>query len=502
MCLGSLNGVRSWDLEVSVDVADGQPLFVQISRQVVAAILDGRLPPGSALPGTRSFATRLGVHRNTVLAAYDELVAEGWVTTSPTRGTFVSEDLSHIPRVGPSRRPAGHSELPIGFDLPGPAPYPLPPEYGHGHLVLTKGAPDTRLFPRAELARACRRVLDRPGDAMLTYGDPRGDLGLRTAIADMLASRRGLPGGPETVLISSGSQMAVLLLITGLLAPGDAIAVEELSSPGLITAMRERGLRVVPVPLDEHGMRVDELAQLADRYDVRAVSLTPHHQFPTTTVMASARRLALLEVARSHRLVVIEDDYDHEYHYEGRPILPMASMDPTGNVVYAGTLSKVLGPGLRIGYLRAAPAVIDRLASIRALVDIQGNQIVEAAVAVLFESGEIGRHLRRSVRVYRRRRDVMLAAIADRLGDVLRVQKPAGGMALWAEVDPSVDLPGWCARAAAYGVFFQPGGVFSTTGNPVSATRLGFTYHDEAELTEAVERMRAALPGRRGRVTG
>lgn len=489
--------MRDWQLLVAVDPGDEQPLFLQISRQLVEAILDGRLTSGTALPGSRRLAAELGVHRNTVLAAYDELSGEGWITATPARGTFVAENLSRLPlvpaRPGQAAAPRA-GEAPVGFPVPDPMPLVDPPGYQAGRLVLSRGAPDVRLFPRADLARAYRHVLDRSGAADLAYAEPRGHLGLRTALAEMLASQRGLPGGPETIMVTRGSQMAIQLLVRGLLQPGDAVAMESLSSPHSFGAVRDAGMRVVPIPLDDKGMRIDLLAERAARGDLRAVYVTPHHQFPTTSVMPSARRLALLDVAREHRLLVIEDDYDHEYHFEGRPVKPLASLDPGGNVAYVGTLSKVLAPGLRIGYVRTAPEVVERLVSIRALMDIQGDHLLEAALAEMFEAGDIGRHLRRMGRVNRERRDALLRAIAEHLPDVLTAERPVGGMAVWAQVDPAVDLIEWSRRGEAAGVSFMPGGIFSVDGSPVSATRLGFSLHSEAELTEAVRRMRRALP--------
>lgn len=489
--------MRTWQLQVALDSADDRPLYQQISRQIVAAILDGRLSGGSALPGSRTLAMELTVHRNTILAAYDELFAEGWVTTFPARGTFVVQDLSRVTQLVSSSHPDGHPRQSCtapAFPVPKPVPLVRPPAYGPNQLVLSRGAPDLRLFPRADLLRAYRRVLDRSAIRELTYADPRGHLPLREVIAQMLASRRGLPGSSETIMVTSGSQMALMLVAQGLLKRGDAVAVEQLTNPGGTAALRHLGLRLVPIRVDDHGLDVDELATAAAQFGVRAVVVTPHHQFPTTTVMPSARRLMLLKVAHQYGMMVVEDDYDHEYHYEGRPVPPLACLDRHGSVVYVGTLSKVLAPGLRIGYLRADPVVISRLASVRALIDIQGDHLLEAAVTELFSSGDVGRHLRRLVRTYRHRRDVLVDAISHELGDVLTLNVPPGGMALWARVDPLVDLEEWCRRGEEEGVSFLPGRTFAVDGQDVRATRLAFTFHDEPELVRAVTRMRRALP--------
>lgn len=209
--------MRDWLLLVAVNPDADEPLYVQIAQQMLAAVLDGRLHAGTALPGSRTLARELGVHRNTVLAAYDELYAQGWLRTAPARGTFVADDLSLVPqlmatrasRAGAARRGCVPDTKRAGFPVPPPAPMVQPPAYRPGQLVLSRGAPDVALFPRSELARAYRRVVDRLGPAALTYADPRGHPALREALADMLATRRALRGGAETVMVTRGSQMAV-----------------------------------------------------------------------------------------------------------------------------------------------------------------------------------------------------------------------------------------------------------------------------------------------------
>src|SRR6185436_7204697 len=186
-----------------------------------------------------------------------------------------------------------------------------------------------------------------------------------------------------------------------------------------------------PLPVDEHGLVVDALAELCARERVRAVYVTPHHQYPTTAVLAPGRRIALLELARAQRIAILEDDYDHEFHYEGRPVLPLASADRSGCVVYLGTLSKILAPGLRIGFVVAPPPVVERLSHLRMFADRQGDNLAEYAVAELLEDGEVQRHARRSRKLYQQRRDALASALRKRLGTAVSFQVPSGGSALW-----------------------------------------------------------------------
>jgi len=487
---------HGWDATFALK-GGGGPLAVRIARAVVDEIRRGRLLPGDPLPGTRSLAAQLGVHRNTVIAAYGELASEGWVTTDRARATLVSRALPSEPRPHGSVRVAMPHQ--VGFALPpalvgfaagtrGASPGAPP----RGVLSLAGAVPDTRLWPAALLARAYRRALAR-GAELLRYRDPAGHPRLRAALAAMLSATRGLAAGPDDLLVTRGSQMALYLVARALVAPGDRVAVEVPGYPPAWHALRAVGAEVVPIAVDAGGMRVDQLAHAGP---LRVVVVTPHHQYPTTVTLIAARRLELLAWARRHRVAVLEDDYDHEFHHDGRPVLPLASADDAGVVVYIGTLSKVLAPGLRIGYVVAPGPLIERLAALRSLVDVQGDHVVEAALAELLEDDEVQRHVRRSRRIYRARRDALVAALHREL-PALEVPVPAGGLALWVRAR-GVSSSAWLERARACGTDFQPGRRFAFAGQAAASehARLGFAALAERELAEAAKRLAAAWPRR------
>jgi len=227
---------------------------------------------------------------------------------------------------------------------------------------------------------------------------------------------------------------------------------------------------------------------------VRAVYVTPHHQYPSTALLSSARRVRLLELCRARRIAVLEDDYDHEFHYEGRPVMPLASADPAGVVVYIGTLSKILAPGLRIGFVVAPAPLARRLALIRTFVDRQGDLAVERAVAELIEDGEVQRHARRMRRVYEERRDLLARTLRKHLGGAVELDLPMGGMALWLRVSAGLDVDVWSEQALARGVVIQTGKRYAFDGRARPFFRAGFAALDESEIKEGVSRLRAALP--------
>ncbi|HKV70504.1 MAG TPA: PLP-dependent aminotransferase family protein [Gemmatimonadales bacterium] len=482
---------RVWMPALSLEGDGGTALFRRISHAIVNEIRSGRLTPGTILPGSRALAESLGLHRNTVVASYRELEAEGWLVTELGRGTFVAPAP---PGTGGLPRGRGVAAEP-GYPVAQPLPFEFPPPRPPGTFVLTRGAPDVRLLPTAELARAYRRVLLRDARALLTYGDPHGHSRLRQALSAMLAVARGIDAPPAAILVTRGSQMALDLIARAVFEPGDVVAVEALGSPPVWTSFRTAGLTLLPVPVDAGGLCVDDLVALSRRQRIRAVYVTPHHQFPTTSVMPVARRTALLEFARANRVAVIEDDYDHEFHYDGRPVTPLAAQDDAGTVIYVGTLSKVLAPGLRMGFVVAPPPVIERMTSLRVSMDLQGDLAAECAVAEFFESGGFGRHVRRMRRIYRSRRDALVEALRNELGQRLAFTVPSGGMALWLRAHEEVDVDRWASAAALEGVVIRSGRMYDFGGASQSHLRLGFTCHDERELQEAVHRMAAALKG-------
>jgi GntR family transcriptional regulator/MocR family aminotransferase len=487
---------NSWELVIDVDRAGALPPFLQIARSLAADIQRGRLRPGVRLPGSRRLAATLGVHRNTVLAALAELTAEGWLETAPGRGTFVARALAN-PGARPfSRRLGLRPRVPaqVPFVIPQPPAAYRPPDLPRGALNLSNGAPDVRLVPVRAIGRAWRRVLGQRGAELLAYGEPEGHAGLRAALASMLASTRGLSVGPGDVLVTRGSQMALTLAARALVRPGDTVAVEDPGYRPAWEAFRAAGATVVPIPVDGEGIDVSALERLAERTALRAAYVTPHHQYPTTVTLKAARRLALLSLARARRIAIVEDDYDHEFHYEGRPVLPLASADTAGVVVYVGTLSKILAPGLRIGYLVAPAPVLRSVAAIRSLLDIQGDLATEAAVAALIEDGELQRHVARVRRVYAGRREILASCLRRAFADGVEFSLAPGGMALWVRFRMKVDVEAWARCSVQHGVSWYTGRRYAVDGQPRPFARFSFAWLNERELPEAIRRMAAARP--------
>ncbi|WP_241649244.1 MocR-like pyridoxine biosynthesis transcription factor PdxR [Paenirhodobacter populi] len=481
--MGRMGGGTALVIEARQEA--GEPVFLALARAIIAEIERGRLKPGDPLPGTRALAKSLELNRNTVDAAYHELLMQGWLVAEPSRGTFVARDL---PDFGSKR------QSPVTSAGQGGSP----PRFGPATLNLSDGAPDPRLAPTVPLAQALRRALASPAFmAGGGYGDPRGDPLLREALAGYLKDERGLALGPDDILVTRGSQMALFLAAAALARPGAVIAVE---SPGYSfawAAFRAAGVRLVGVPVDDGGIDVAALERLAaSEPHLHAVYVTPHHQYPTTVTLGAARRLRLLEVARRHRLTIIEDDYDHEYRFDGRPVLPLAARAAEDIcVVHLGSLSKLIAPGIRIGYAVAPPTLLRRMADRREALDRQGDLPLERALGELILDGTLKRHARKARRIYQLRRDNAALLLTQHFSTVADFTLPAGGLAIWLRLKAGLSAESWAMNATHLGLSVLPGLRFTLdAARPPEAFRLGFASLDEAELARAIALLKQAGP--------
>ncbi|MDQ3426490.1 MAG: PLP-dependent aminotransferase family protein [Gemmatimonadota bacterium] len=407
---------------LSIDRSSGVPIHRQIYESVRRAILDGLLRPGQRVPSTRTLAVELDVSRLPVLTAYEQLLHEGYLVGRLGSGTFISaalpDDLLRSP--GPRAAavwPSGARRAPR-----------LPPrprdEGGLGPFRMSLPALDR--FPHAAWARLVSRHAHALTHAQMAYGDPAGLVPLRVAVAEHLRAARAVRCEAEQVLIVSGSQAALHLAITVLLARGDRVAVEEPGYPLARAALSAAGAELVPVPVDDEGMSVASLQRRGGQ--VRAAYVTPSHQYPLGTSMTAARRFALLDWACRRQAWVLEDDYDSEYRYVSRPLGALQGMDAHERVVYIGTFSKVLFPAVRVGYLVVPPPLRQRFVDAREALDLFSPTLYQLALAEFLREGHFARHLRRMRGVYLARRDALLAGLARHCGDRLTVHNADAGL--------------------------------------------------------------------------
>lgn len=486
--------LRSWDLNLHITKSSGVVVYLQIAQQIIDEIQRGRLAPSAAMPGTRELAAKMNVNRKTIVLAYDELIAQGWLTTESRRGTFVSAKL---PRFSPDRL--------SNIDLAPPvteAPAPALAAYASATeteniaqlIDFNDGIPDTRLIPFETISKAFRHALIEPiRTNKLGYGDPRGALSLRHALSEMLNMERGLNVDIDNICIARGSQMGIFLAARVLANSNQYVVVENLSYPPAREAFRSCGAKILTVGLDQNGINVNELEALCKKYPISAIYVTPHHQFPTTVMMTAERRLKLLMLAEQYQFVIVEDDYDHEFHFHHHPVFPLASSNHAGRVIYVGSLSKVLAPGLRVGYIVASKEIINQCASEVMLIDRQGNSITELAVAELMDSGEIKRHIRRTLKVYSERRNLLIQLLQDELCQFVNFDSPNGGLAIWLRLNEGIDVHKLVQKALLEKVRILPAPMFSEPPVNIHAIRLGFGSLNTDELTTGIQRLKRAL---------
>jgi GntR family transcriptional regulator/MocR family aminotransferase len=472
------------------------PLYRQLYRALRARILAGELAGGARLPATRTLAAELGVSRNTVAGAYAQLLAEGYVEGQVGAGTYVSRVLpDRLLRA--RRRPAPVSPPPSaarGLSARGAriaATEANVPRLVQGLRPFRTGLPAVDAFPFALWARLAARRYRQPGAELAGYGEAAGYRPLREAIAAYLGASRGVRCTPDQVIIVGGSQQALDLATRLLLDEGDRAWVEDPGYPGARGALAAAGAQLVPVPVDAEGidLAVGERAGPPPR----AVYITPSHQFPLGVTMSLARRLALLEWAGRAGVWVIEDDYDSEYRYRGRPLAALQGLDTAGRVIYTGTFSKVLFPSLRLGYLVAPPDLVDAFVAARAVTDRHSRSLDQAVLADFINEGHFAHHLRRMRRVYAERQSVLVAEARRHLAGLLDVAPTESGMHLIGWLPAGQDDRAAARRAAAHDIDAQPLSAYAGRRLPRGGLLLGFTAVGEAELREGVRDLANAL---------
>ncbi|WP_460981659.1 MocR-like pyridoxine biosynthesis transcription factor PdxR [Spirosoma fluminis] len=477
-------------MNLSLDWEGDQPIYLQIADYLREEVKRGRLAPNSALPGSRRLAKQLAVNRKTVVMAYEQLLSEGWIISRDKSGTFVSGQLPQPPAASAKLVPAHQPPLLRPSDLPlSPSSVGIVPR-----IIFSDGIPDVRLAPLDQLAQAYRRIFNQKARwRLMGYSSEQGDERLRQSIATMLALHRGIRVAPDSILITRGSQMALYLTAMTLLEPGDTVLVENPGYAPAWDAFRQAGARLMPVPVDKSGLVVDQVEALCQRHRVKALLVTPQHQFPTTVTLKAHRRLTLLELRERYGFTLIEDDYDHDFHYGVKSPLPLASYEASEPVVYIGSLSKLIAPAVRIGFMTGSSSLIQAMARLRSIIDRQGDVVLEQAVAGLMETGEIQKHARRALSIYRERHRAMGDLLHHYLNDRVDVYPPDGGLAYWVPFRQSLDLVPLRHQLAIQGVSFIDTNRFSFDDQPLNALRLGFASLTTEEMEEGIRAIKTAL---------
>jgi len=481
---------------VPIDPRSGATLQRQVYEGLRAAILAGRLRPGQRLPSTRSLAKDLAVSRNTVAAAFGQLVAEGYADARVGAGTLVAralpENLTTLstplalrsgsaatrnrPRI--SRRGRALSQARAGSGFTAPRPF-------------RPGWPALDEVPLDLWWRLAARVGRRLGRHLLGYGDPAGYAPLRKAIAEYLAVSRGVRCTEEQVIITSGSQQGLFVAAQVLLDPGDAVWVEDPAYPGTRSALQAAGTRPVPIPVDDEG--IDVRFGVQRRRPPRLVAVTPSHQYPLGVTMSLARRLELLSAVRRPRAWVLEDDYDSEFRYSSRPIPALQGLDQDGRVIYLGTFSKTLFPGLRLGYAVVPVHLVRTFTAARSVLDVHSPILEQAVLAEFITAGYFERHLRRMRSLYEERQRTLVDEARGHLGGMLELSPGGGGLQCIGWLAPELDEGAVTRAARARGVEVTPVSAFAVRPLARPGLVLSFGAFEPQQIRAGVQRLAEAL---------
>lgn len=461
-------------------------IYMQISNQLINAIQRGFLPFGIKLPGTRALSIILQVHRNTIVAAYDELFAQGWVESLPNKGTFIigknqekpfqikdfeKNNLEHYPKS-------------TGFSFKTSNILDNPFEYSNCEYIFNDGVPDIRLTQIDHHSRIYSSILKRKAHKIGQYNQDGSEF-FKKNLSEFLNLSRGLPISKNNLLITRSTEMSIYIVSEILLSENDIVLVGALSYFSVNMIFQKAGVKIQPISIDEEGINVEEVREACKKQKIRMLYLTPHHHYPTTVTLSAKRRLELLNLANEYGFIILEDDYDYDFHYDKSPILPLASADTNGMVIYIGSFGKSLVPGFRTGFIVAPENLMTEMRKYLGIIDRQGDVLMEHVLGEMIAEGEINRYLKKSLKIYQERRDYFVSLLEQNLGEYIDFQKPSGGLAVWMKWKIAVNLM-QLSRNCAQNNLFIPKTLLYQNKN-LTAMRLGFGNLNLYEMDKSIK---------------
>ena len=464
--------LRPWKLEIRIDHKSQKAVYLQIADAVISDIQSGRLNSGDALPGSRILAEMLHVNRNTIVEALNVLLNEEWIVSKERKGTFVARTLPVFSKQRQKQIAAPDEAV----------------QKQRYRINFDDGYPDSKIAPVTELARAYRQIFNRNARwQMMGYGNEFGNVDFIEAIVQMLNHQRGMQISSDAICITRGSQMAMYLAAHCICSRGDLVMVENPGYQPAWKAFETAGATLLPVRVDKEGIVMEDVINHLKMHPrIKAIYTTPHHQYPTTVTLSLRRRLELIRLSNEYGFTIVEDDYDNEFHFGYRPVLPVSSFAELQNYIYIGTMSKVVAPALRIGYLVTNnTSLITKVGELRKLIDVQGDGIMEQAILQLINDGTIRRHIKKATSYYKAKRDYTVSLLNACLKDKADFVVPEGGLAMWVQPKQKQDWPQIREKMALSGIKILPPEHYSNDLS-VNGIRLGYGSLSEKDLKEGI----------------
>ena len=476
---------------IQLNRKSSQALYIQLSNQLIDLIKASRLPSNTKLPGSRMLSELLGVHRKTVVACYEELILQGWIESIPQKGTFVHQDLPELDQQNFKNSKTTFKKNLAGFSFYSNLVLEInQPQKNDNLISINDGISDSRLTPLNELARTYRRIAGKKSSFKeLGYGSTFGNEHLRTTLVHYLNKTRGLNITKENILITRGSQMGIYLSSQLLLKKDDIVVVGETNYSSANTTFLYQKASLQFVEVDACGINTQQLEELCKQQQIKAVYVTSHHHHPTTVTLSAERRIHLLNLARKYNFAIIEDDYDYDFNYNHSPILPLASHDVNGNVIYIGSVCKTVAPVFRIGYLIAPRNFVDEASNLRRYVDRQGDALLELTFADFIKNGDLDRHIKKVMKIYKSRRDLFCRLLKEKLGEYFQFEIPKGGMAVWVVLNKKYTWKSVEKQAKKHRLDIGNWKRYDMTNTKHNAIRIGFASYNEEEICDLIERL-------------
>lgn len=474
---------------IQIDRKSSTPVYLQIANEFIKAIQRNTLPASSKLLGTRALSNLLGTHRNTIVAAYDELAAQGWISIQPNRGAYVSAALPID-----EKRKINKAAYPTttGFSFKQSLLLDNPYEQGNFQYILNDGTPDIRLTQIDDLSRIYSSTIKRKGNRRkMDYYNQEGSEYFKEQLLAYLHLSRGLHVSSTNVLITRSTEMSLFIIAEILLKPNDKVVVAELSYFSANMIFQKNGASIQTIPIDNEGMDTDALERLCEQMSIRMVYVSAQHHYPTTVTLSAKRRIALLALAEKYGFAIVEDDQDYDFHYNKQPMLPIATADTKGMVIYVSSFGKSLVPGFRTGFIVAPENLMLEMRKHLGIIDRQGDVLMEQALGEMIEEGVIHRHLKKSLKIYKERRDQMAELLQRDFSSYLQTNIPTGGLAFWLEFKLPINLLKLSRYCAQKGLFLPKTSLYQSKRG--TGMRIGFGNLNSEELSRSLFLLKSSL---------